>query len=218
MSKLYSEQHRTLQDRFDTRRMADFMEGAMLHAEFAPDEQAFIESRDMFFLSTVDAGGRPTVSYKGGAPGFVRITAPSTLVFPSYNGNGMHYSMGNIMDAPRVGMLFIDFETPHRLRVHGNASVCFDSPLLADYPEAEYLVSVAVDEIWVNCPRYVHTYRKQAESKYVPKDGCETPVPAWKRIDVVQPALSAKDQGKAEALGGEITIEQYFEKVTTGQA
>ncbi len=105
MSKLYSEQHRALQDRFDSRRMADLMENGILHAEFSDDEKAFIESRDMFFLSTVDAAGRPTVSYKGGASGFVKVQDPSTLVFPSYDGNGMYYSMGNIMIAPQVGLL-----------------------------------------------------------------------------------------------------------------
>ena len=117
MSKFYSDQYRALQARFDARRMADLMENAIVHAEFGADEKAFIESRDMFFLSTVDSAGRPTVSYKGGAPGFVRITGPSTIAFPSYDGNGMYYSMGNIMSSPQVGLLFIDFKTPHRLRV-----------------------------------------------------------------------------------------------------
>ena len=63
MSKFYSDQHRALQERFDARRMADLMENAIVHAEFGADEKAFIESRDMFFLATVDPAGRPTVSY-----------------------------------------------------------------------------------------------------------------------------------------------------------
>ena len=130
MSRLYSEQHRALQDRFNSRRMADLMENGILHAELSDEEKAFIESRDMFFLSTVDAAGRPTVSYKGGAEGFVKVRDPATLTFPCYDGNGMYYSMGNIMVAPQVGLLFIDLETPHRLRVQGKAEIDFDSRII----------------------------------------------------------------------------------------
>jgi uncharacterized protein len=218
MSRLYSDQHRALQDRFDSRRMADLMEGGLLHTEFAPEDKAFIESRDMFFLSTVDAGGCPTVSYKGGAPGFVRILGSSTLAFPCYDGNGMYYSMGNIMVAPKAGLLFIDFETPHRLRVHGSAELLFEHTLLSDFPEAQFMVSIAVESIWINCPRYIHPYQKLGTSKYVPVDGCETPTPTWKRIDIVQQALPLKDQGKAKSLGGEINFETYAELLAKGEA
>jgi len=217
MSKLYSEKHRALQDRFDSRRMADLMEGGLMHDAFTPDEVAFVESRDMFFLSTVDTFGRPTVSYKGGAPGFLKAPTPSKLVFPSYNGNGMHYSMGNLMDSPRVGLLLIDFETPHRLRVHGRADVSFDDALMAEYPEAEFIVRVAVEEIWINCPRYIHKYQKLGDSKYVPQKGEDTPIPAWKRLDVAQEALPKKDQGKAASQGGEIDMEAYEALVGKGE-
>lgn len=218
MSKFYSEQHRALQERFDSRRLADLMENGIAHAEFAPEEKDFIESRDMFFLSTVDPAGRPTVSYKGGARGFVKVQNASTLLFPSYDGNGMYYSMGNIMSASQVGMLFMDFETPNRLRVQGNATIDFDHASLHDYPEAQFMVSVAVESIWVNCPRYIHKYQRVGASKYVPAKDCETPDPQWKRIDIVQDALPAKDQGKADANGGLLTFEEYAGLLARGDA
>src|SRR6185503_8044835 len=71
MSRLYGSVHRALQDRFDTRRLADSVEARLVLTEIPPEHKAFIESRDMFFLSTIDHQGRPTVSYKGGDPGFV---------------------------------------------------------------------------------------------------------------------------------------------------
>ncbi|WP_407048981.1 pyridoxamine 5'-phosphate oxidase family protein [Methyloraptor flagellatus] len=216
--ELYSASHRALQDAFDSRRMADFMQAAIVHDAFDEMETAFVASRDMFFLSTVDPNGEPTVSYKGGAPGFVRVVDPKTLVFPSYDGNGMFYSMGNIAATARVGLLFIDFETPHRLRVQGAAAILRDDPLMAAYPEAQFLVRIDVDRIFVNCPRYVHRRIKAETSKYVPAAGCETPVPAWKRIDLVQEALPARDQGRAAAAGGLITIEEYGAKVASGDA
>ena len=69
----------------------------------------------LFFLSTVDERGRPTVSYKGGAPGFVRVSAPNELLFPVYDGNGMFLSLGNIASTAQVGLLFISFEPARRL-------------------------------------------------------------------------------------------------------
>src|SRR5690606_3046802 len=95
---------------------------AIVHDAFTPQEIAFIEARDFFFLSTVDPNGRPTVSYKGGAPGFVSVR-DNTLVFPCYDGNGMFLSVGNIEGNPNVGLLFMDFQTPRRLRVQGTARI-----------------------------------------------------------------------------------------------
>jgi predicted pyridoxine 5'-phosphate oxidase superfamily flavin-nucleotide-binding protein len=82
MSNYYGAAHRALQDEFDTRRLADLMEGGVMHAELAPHESEFIQSRDMFFLATIDPSGRPTVSYKGGATGFVRVVNRLTKLTP----------------------------------------------------------------------------------------------------------------------------------------
>ncbi len=96
--------------------MADLLQQVIVHAEVQDAERAFIESRDMLFLATVDSKGQPTCSYKGGDPGFVKVVDAKTLVLPIYDGNGMFLSLGNIGTNAQVGLLFIDFETPHRLR------------------------------------------------------------------------------------------------------
>lgn len=76
----------------------------------------------MFFLATADAQGRPSCSYKGGEPGFVRVLDEQTLAFPRYDGNGMFLSLGNALENPHVGLLFIDFVRARRLRFNGEAS------------------------------------------------------------------------------------------------
>lgn len=215
---LYSPEHRALQDEFDSRRMADLMEGGICHDTLSDVEQAFITGVDMFFLATVGHQGQPTVSYKGGLPGFVKVVDSRTIAFPSYDGNGMFFSMGNIAAAAKVGFLFIDFETPNRLRVQGNASIVREHPLMASYPEAQFIVQVAIERIWLNCPRYIHKRVKVGDSKYVPQAHCETPVPAWKRIDFVQDSLPANDQGVAERIGGLITFDEYGAKLMQGDA
>ena len=114
----YHDGMRAMQDRFDTRRLADRLEQVTYHQTFWDGDRTFIESAVMFFLATVDADGHPDVSYKGGRPGFVRCLDRRTIAFPSYDGNGMFRSLGNIVVNDRVALLFVNFEKPDRLRVH----------------------------------------------------------------------------------------------------
>jgi predicted pyridoxine 5'-phosphate oxidase superfamily flavin-nucleotide-binding protein len=218
MSAFYTDQQRALQAQFQTTRMADLLHQVIVHAEVQEAERAFIESRDMFFLATVDKDGQPTCSYKGGDPGFVQVVDPRTVVFPIYDGNGMFLSLGNVASTAKVGMLFIDFETPHRLRVQGVASIEPHDSLRERYPGADVLVRVEVSEIFVNCSRYVHRYQRLAASRYVPRPGCETPFAEWKRIDLVQDALPPRDAGKTERAGGTITVDEYEAKRAAGRA
>src|ERR1044072_7443958 len=126
---LYHDHSRALQDRFDSRRIADRLAEELLRAGFSDEDRAFIAAQSFFFLATADAQGQPDCSYKGGAPGFVRVVAPDTLAFPSYDGNGMFKSLGNISPNPAVRILFIDFQKGKRLRLNGDAALHFDDPL-----------------------------------------------------------------------------------------
>ncbi len=215
MSRLYGPQHRELQDHFASRAMADRIEAIAVKPEIDDAARAFIESRDMFFLSTVDHNGRPTVSYKGGDPGFVRVLDNGTIAFPSYDGNGMHYSTGNITGHAEIGCLFIDFEKPFRLRLQGRAEVVKDGALLGLFNEAELAVRVAVSEIWINCPRYVHRYEKKSASRYVPRAEVETPLCEWKRIDGLQDILRPHELAAVEKAGN-ITEEEWMGRVISG--
>ena len=107
MSDLYHDGSRELQDRFDTRRLADRIEQRLVADRIGDEDKAFIESLDMFFLATSDEHNQPSCSYKGGEPGFVRVVDPRTIAFPTYDGNGMFLSMGNLAQNRRIGMLFI---------------------------------------------------------------------------------------------------------------
>ncbi len=215
MTRLYGDQHRSLQDRFGARPMADRIEAVAVKTEIGEQEKAFIESRDMFFLTTVDQKGRPTVSYKGGAAGFVKVLDAQTIAFPSYDGNGMYYSMGNITTNPEIGILFINFEQPYRLRLQGRAEVSADDPLLQDYKEADLIVRVTLHELWMNCPRYVHRMQKVATSRYVPQLGSETPLCEWKRIDGFQDVLRPRELAAVERMGN-ISIEEWTKRVQSG--
>lgn len=217
MSELYGAEHRRLQQAFDTKKLADRVNEMIVLSEITPQHQAFVESRDMFFLSSIDHRGYPTCSYKGGTPGFLRVVDSKTLAFPSYDGNGMFLSMGNIKANDKIGMLLIDFETPHRVRIHGTASIDKEDPLMKDFNGSELVVRVTITEIFVNCPRYIHTYQRTQTSKYVPQADFERPLtPQWKRIDAVQDALPERDS-EISAQHGTITPEEYGELLMKGK-
>jgi len=208
MSELYGSAHRLLQDEHDSRRLADRLE-SMAHSEFDPRDQEFIGKAALFFLATVDDHGRPTVSYKGGAPGFVRITAPNQLIFPSYDGNGMYLSLGNIATTSQVGLLFIDFAEPRRLRVQGTARVRSEPELLAQYAGAQYVIEVTASHIFVNCGRYIHNLAENMLSAHVPDANGRQPFPNWKRIEGLAETLCDSDQARVAEAGGAIPIEEY---------
>ena len=193
---MFGDGSRRLQDRFDTRRLADRIEQRLVKPVVEEGDKAFIERMDMFFLATVDAHGHANCSYKAGEPGFVRVLDEKTLAFPSFDGNGMFLSLGGVLETGQVGMLFIDFEGQSRMRVNGVATVDDADPLLETWPEAQLVVRVAVREVFPNCPRYIHKLTPGERSKFVPKAGCETPVPTWKRSEWAADAVSDSDPSK----------------------
>ena len=189
MSILYHDGNRQLQDRYDSRRISDRLEG-LVRTAFSDEDKTFIESAAYFFIATADAEGRPDCSFKGGLPGFVRVTGPSELSFPDYDGNGMFKSLGNVMVNPNVGLLFIAMHgTPRRLRVNGTARVRDDDPLLKETVGAQLIVRLEARTIFPNCPRYIPDMQMTGPSIYTPRPQCDPPEPAWKSFDIFKDAV-----------------------------
>jgi len=189
MENFYHKNNRALQDQFGSRDLADRMIEHIVKDQISESVREFIEKRDMFFISTVGESGFPTVSYKGGSVGFVKVLDQKTIAFPGYDGNGMFLTAGNMLSNNQVGLLFIDFENQKRMRMHGMASVMLNDPLINEYPEAQYIVRIVVENIFPNCSRYIHRYQKLEPSKFVPKLGSKTPEPEWKSYDEFKDAV-----------------------------
>jgi len=139
----------------------------------------------------------------------VQESLPSLLMF---------LSLGNIEDTAQIGMLFIDFETPHRVRVQANARLSTDDPLLAGFPGAIAVIKAEVTSVFVNCARYIHKHERKATSPYVPDAKGKQPYALWKRINHMQDHLPEKDQGKAQQEGGLITEEDYRDALSRGES
>jgi uncharacterized protein len=190
----YHEGMRQLQDARETRALADRLEKVTMRDAFTPEDQAFIARCRMFFIATADAAGQPDCSYKGGAAGFVRVVDEHTLAIPDFDGNGQYRTWGNVVVNPRVGLVFVDFETPKRLRVNGTATVLMDDPLMSELPGAVFIVRIRAERIFPNCPRYIHKMQLVEESVYSPRPDYAPPVPAWKTFDVFKDALPPRDR------------------------
>ena len=189
---MYHDGNRALQDAFGSRALADRLDEKLRQDRFTEGDAAFIAAQPFFFLATADAQGRPDCSFKGGAPGFARVTAPDLLVFPDYDGNGMFKSLGNIAANPHVGLLFIAMgDKPGRLRVNGRAKVVADDPAMEEVPGAQLLVKVTPIDIFPNCPRYIPRMTLEEVSPYAPAAGAPPVEPKWKAFpdfaDVVPP-------------------------------
>jgi predicted pyridoxine 5'-phosphate oxidase superfamily flavin-nucleotide-binding protein len=193
-----------MQRRFDAEALAGRVAEVTHHTRFTDADRAFIERMDMFFLATSDADGNLDCSYKGGDPGFVRVIDDETLAFPSYDGNGTFMSSGNILVHPKVGMLFIDFANQSRMRVNGTATIDFHDPLLPEFPGAQFIVRVTPDQVFPNCPRYIHRLELAERSVFVPRAGATPPDPGWKdHFEDVLPAdqRARRLQGRREGGG-----------------
>jgi hypothetical protein len=194
----YHTESRMLQQQFDSVRLADRVAEIHVRQALTQADREFIGRQRMVFLATADAHGAPECSYKGGDPGFVRALDPHTLVLPSYNGNGMFLSTGNLRANPQVGLLFIDFEEPKRLRVNGTATVQASDPLLSQYPGAELLLRITVRHVFGNCPRYVPTMQVVVDSAYIPRPGTLPPTPQWKTQPIWREVLPAEDPARQD--------------------
>jgi hypothetical protein len=213
----YSAEAQALQQRFDTRALAAAELQVIVHDSLSAADRAFIAQAEMFWLASANAQGSPTVSFKGGAPGFVNMPDDRTLLFPCFDGNGMFFSMGNIAATGQVGLLFMDFITPSRLRVQGDARLSDDPAWVGLWPGAQFAVTVAISALITNCPRYIPRMQRLAGSRHVPdtRTGAQ-PIPGWKRIDAIQGVLPLRDQGKADTVGGLISMDGWGEMVMQG--
>ena len=186
-TRLYHDGSRYLQDRFATRKLADRIEEVVAPPRSptttAPSSRAARSSS--WPPRTARAG--PTAPTRAAARLRPRARR-ETVAFPSYDGNGMFQSLGNVMVNPHVGLLFIDFESPRRMRVSGRASVREDDPCSRSSGGAAHRAR-ARRAIFPNCPRYIHRMQMVEESPYAPCEGHTPPIPEWKTRPVFREVL-----------------------------
>ena len=144
------------QQRFGTSaRAVAFYANQMLNY-LNPLMQQFIARQEMTFIATADAGGACDCTFRAGTPGFVQVLDEKTLAYPEYRGNGVFASVGNILENPQVGMIFLDyFHSTVGLHVNGKARVLSPDEIAglprlpADMVEATQLKGGRRPEAWI---------------------------------------------------------------------
>lgn len=130
-----------------------------------PGFKEFIESRSFFFLASADSEGRCQCNYRGGEPGFVIVQDDTHLYFPDYDGNGILHTLGNFIENPHVGLLFIDFDTGVRVKTSGKVTILDDPDMIrrfrphAGYQNALRIISVQIEYAVPNCSQYLDRVR-----------------------------------------------------------
>ncbi len=88
--------------------------------------KTFIKNSDTFFLGSINKHGDMDASHRGGGIGFIEILEDGTLKIPDYIGNNLFNTLGNLLQVPKAGLLFIDFEKGHSLQLSGETELIFD--------------------------------------------------------------------------------------------
>lgn len=170
---LLQEQHGTMKKAaaFYDNQMLDHLNNVM---------KWFISQQDMMFISTADSRGNCDSSFRAGTLGFVRVINEKTLIYPEYQGNGVMASLGNIIENPHMGLMFIDFiENQIGLHVNGKASILENHQLtLLDIPDetittikekegkkAERWVAIEVEEAYIHCSKHIPKLQKLNKEK-----------------------------------------------------
>lgn len=168
---------RRAQERFGTTgRAAGFYAKQMLN-HLNQEMQQFIARMEMVFIATADARGECDCSFRAGAPGFVQVLDEKTLAYPEYRGNGVLASLGNILDNPHIGLIFLDYyQTTVGLHVNGTARVLDPSEaaglphLPAGMAEAAHIkggrhpeawIIIGVEEAYIHCSKHVPLLKRQ---------------------------------------------------------
>lgn len=117
----------------------------------------FVERSPFLCLATCDAQGRCDVSPRGDKPGFVQILDDSTLLLPERPGNKLADSLRNILQNPKVGLLFFLPGLGETFRVNGQASLTTQADLLAscaaEGKTPKLAIRVLIEEAFTHCPK-----------------------------------------------------------------
>jgi len=161
------------QEKYGTRTAYERMEqGGKFRNQLTWQEQAYIKSRDSFYLASVGENGWPYMQFRGGPKGFLKVTEDNTLAFADFRGNGQYISTGNFKDNKRTMLFLMDYAKKQRLKIWADVEVL--DP--AEHPElAEQLTppdyKATVERIFVfkvhafdwNCPQHITQRYTQEE-------------------------------------------------------
>lgn len=153
-------------------------------------------------VASADARGWCDATPRGDAPGFVRVLDDATLVIPDRRGNNRVDTLLNVVENPRVGLLFLVPGVRETLRVNGRARISTEPDLLAAMPAQERLPSsalvVTVEEVFFHCGKALIRSELWNPDRHVPRGT----IPPIGRIIAEQLGGIDADAAEADTLVG----------------
>jgi PPOX class probable FMN-dependent enzyme len=139
----------------------------------------FIELSPFFVIATAAPDGTADASPRGGPPGFVIVADEHTLLVPDWPGNNRLDSLGNLVDAPGVGLLFLVPGVDETLRVNGTAQISHDDELRARFAgegrgAPRTVIVVTVTEAYLHCAKALMRSRLWDPEAQVLRDALPT--------------------------------------------
>jgi predicted pyridoxine 5'-phosphate oxidase superfamily flavin-nucleotide-binding protein len=145
LQRRYGSQERA--HRFYTQQVLDRLNEPMIQ---------FIGRQGMVWIATADARGHCDCSFRAGPPGFVQVLDARTVRYPEYRGNGVMASLGNLLENPHVGMVFLDFDQERiGLHLNGTARIVQAAADNGQRPQVERWVEVGVQEAYIHCRKHL---------------------------------------------------------------
>lgn len=80
-------------------------------------EITFIQSRDSFYMATVNSSGWPYIQHRGGPAGFLKALSGSRLIMPDFRGNRQYVTLGNMAEHDKASLFFMDYPRQARLKL-----------------------------------------------------------------------------------------------------
>ncbi len=156
---------KALQEKYGSRRQYARLEAGHPSRDLlGPDESAFIEDRDSFYLATVGSSGWPYIQHRGGPRGFLKVIDDHTIAFADFRGNKQFISTGNLGTDSRIALIMVDYPRQARLKILGRAEI-FEGEAAREWIERlrepdykaviERVYVIRVEAFDWNCPQHI---------------------------------------------------------------
>ena len=146
--------------------------------------RSWIERTPFIVVSSANADGAMDVSPKGDPPGFVKVLDQHTLAIPDRRGNHRGDTFKNVIENPKVGIVFIIPKRSEVVRVSGTGQIVKDQDLLVAMAVNEKVPDLAllvrVEEAMFHCGKSMIRSRMWQPEEWGPIEGLPTYAQALK--------------------------------------
>ena len=163
--------------------------------------RAWIERTPFVSIASCSAAGQMDISPKGDPPGFVKVLDRKTLAIPDRIGNHRGDTFLNVLENPRVALMFVIPERKEVVRVSGSAQVVMDPDLLAAMEvnghRPDLALLVRVEEALFHCGKSMIRSRMWQPERWGPIDGLPSYAQALKDHGDLPDPISDLERGMA---------------------